>query len=187
MIVISYFTENTPYEKEADKLKKSLNKFNLNYRIYGVESLGSWQRNTQMKPRIIVYALNNHQEDVLFVDADATFHARPEIFPIKCDFAAHLMDKAFWKQSTKKRTHSLMSGTLYFPYTEKAYEVLDAWQRSCLLYPDEWDQRCLEKVYKQFDFHNLPAEYCCIDRTMWGIENPVIRHHQASRRLKGKI
>jgi len=187
MIIISYYTKNTPYEQEVQKLKSSLQKFNLIYNIFCVENLGSWIRNVQQKPRVIYDALYKFKQDILYVDADAVFCNIPTIFPIKCDFAAHIMDKALWKQNIKNRTHSLMSGTLYFPFKKIVFDIINNWQRECIKTPQKWDQRCLERIYKNYDFYNLPVEYCYIDKTMWGIDNPVIKHNQASRKYRKLI
>ena len=180
--IVSFYTPE--YKVEAEKLISSMKTFDISYVVYPIPSEGTWQKNTHMKPKILEQAFKEIDNDILYVDADATFHAKPNIFPIKCDFAAHLMAKKHWHQSIKIRQFSLMSGTVYFPNTAKALEVIIVWKEICKARPNTWDQRCLEKLQNEFDFVNLPVEYCYIDRTMWGINNPVICHHQASRRIK---
>lgn len=192
MKVISFFTTNTPYEQEAANLRKSLETYQIPYRIYEVESRGSWQLNCLLKPKIIRQALRDFRGDVLFVDADATFHGTLELLAEQVkgyDWAAYVMDKAKWNQSVNRRTHSLMSGTIWFNNSVGARNVLFVWENLIANEPKEWDQRTLEKCFhlKIGRFCLLTEKYCCIDKTHWGVENPVIRHHQASRRLRRLI
>ena len=186
--VVSYYTLNTPYDLEATKLKTSLDLFNIPHVICGVQSRGSWDANTKIKPEIILNALDIFGEGVMYVDADATFHASPEIDLSGCDWAAHVMDKGFWGQDTTKRTHSLMSGTVYFADNDAARQVLRQWAANNKAHPKEWDQRNLETIWQKgaFKFKELPFEYCAIDKTMQ-VTDAVIRHHQASRRLRRLI
>ena len=197
MIVCSFYTTDTPYKEEAEKLRESMAEYGIEGDILGVPTRNSWDLNTKWKPWVIKRAMNRHNMDVLYVDADATFHGKPEFNPGQCDMAAHVMDKAYWNQDTSKRKFSLMSGTLWFANTEKARDILDAWDRLNLDFPKTWDQRNLEHavdfdkdkgvVKSDIKFCGLSERYCAIDKTMSGIKDPIIRHHQASRRLKGAI
>jgi len=197
MIIVSFYTIGTPYEQEAAKLKASLAALAItNYDILGVPDKGSWNANTKCKPFVILRAMNRYDTDVLFVDADATFEQVPAVDP-DADLAAHVMDKQFWGQDTRRRAYSLMSGTLWFANSDPARDLLTAWQNENRLEPKRWDQHNLETVIG-FDprtkavggpwrLAELPCQYCAIDKTMTGINDAVIRHHQASRKLKGKI
>ncbi|AQT67957.1 hypothetical protein STSP2_01109 [Anaerohalosphaera lusitana] len=188
MMIVSFYTADTPYEQEVGKLRKSLEAFDLPHKIYEIPSKGSWQKNTHRKPHVILRALDELDEDILYVDADATLHGKPQIDLAGFDWAAHIMDKAYWGQDTSKRTHSLMSGTLCFANNRRSRMILELWIQLNRQYPWRWDQRNLELIWRknQERFLNLPVEYCAIDKTMT-VENAIIRHHQASRRLKGRI
>ena len=191
MIIWSFYTEGTEYEDEAAKLYESLVKLNLNrFIIEPVPNLGDWQLNVKQRVKLIRQLMEARKESVLAVDCDATFCRKPDLDfdSLHCDIAAHVMDKAYWKQDISKHTHSLMGGTLFFPCEVRTLDLLYLWDKACENNP-MWDQRILERVIKEHGFrlYELPAEYCCIDKTMWGIENPVIRHHQASRRLRKVI
>ena len=62
VIYISYYTVNTPYEKEVRKyLLPSLKKFNLPYDVQGVKDLGSWHNNTGFKSTYILQMLQKHK------------------------------------------------------------------------------------------------------------------------------
>ena len=199
MMIVSFYTIGTPYESEADKLRASLQALHIDYfDILGCPNRGSWDLNTKWKPAVILRALNIYSEPVLYVDADATFLEEPELSAYAdCDIAAHVMDKAYWGQDISRRRYSLMSGTLYVANTDAARSLLLAWQNENRLEPMKWDQHNLEAVIGfdpqtreikgPYRFAELPVEYCAIDRTMKGIDRAVIRHHQASRRLKALI
>lgn len=200
MKIISFYTVGTPYEDEAANLKQSLERLGISdYRIIGCPNRGSWDLNTKWKPFVILRALNDFDDDVLYVDADATFDRAPDLSAVAgCDLAAHLMDKRFWGQDTTKRAFSLMSGTLLVGNTDEARQLMLDWIAENKLEPKRWDQQTLETVLKydpmtgligraDIAFGSLPAAYCAIDKTMHGIDDAVIRHHQASRRLKRRI
>ena len=194
MIIWSFYTVGTPYEAEAQRLENSLRRLadrgQLDHRwvIQPVANLGDWQLNVKQRPVLIRRMLDRDQESILAVDCDATFERSIDLDfdSLDCDVAAHVMDKALWGQDTSRRTHSLMAGTLYFPNTERARQLLNLWHKKCQV-THKWDQRVLEQVVRQFRLYELPERYCAIDRTMWGIDNAVIRHHQASRRLRRLI
>ncbi len=195
MIICSYYTEGTPYIDEAQKLAESCRKLNLKCDIAALPDKGSWDLNTKYKPEVILNCMKAYQDSVLFVDADATFHARINPVVFGGDIAAYVMNKAFWGQSTAQRKFSLMSGTLYFPNTNKARQILSGWGHVNSMNPQRWDQRNLELVLgfnadtgmldsTAYELCQLPYAYCCIDKTMPNVDYAVIRHHQASRKYK---
>ena len=56
---ITFYTKETIYEEIYNThLKPSLEKFNLSYKVYPIDSLGTWFKNTINKPRIIQQALD---------------------------------------------------------------------------------------------------------------------------------
>jgi len=186
MIIWSFYTIGTPYEHEALKLVDSIEANCLDHFILvPVIDLGDWQLNVKQRPSLILRAMEMVNDSILAVDCDATFERDIDIDfdNLDCDIAAHIMDKAFWKQDISKRKYSLMAGTLYFPNTVRAKEILTRWDVACQKTKD-WDQRVLEKIVKEYKLFELPVEYCVIDKTMWGIDNPIIRHHQVSRKLR---
>jgi hypothetical protein len=200
--ILTYYTTNTPYEKEVAKLIKSLDDLEIeNYTHVGVPNRKNWQLNVQWRPYVIHRELGVHNKDLLVVDADATFKSIPSwdwLSKLDCDIAAHVMDKRFWKQNTMSRNYSLMAGTLFVKNTEASKELMAQWHIACAKsLGRKWDMRILEKILGfncwsgeckgNYKFENLPAAYCDIDKTMSGVKNTVIKHHQASRRLRKKI
>lgn len=52
-LVISFYTENTPYQLEVLALISSCNELGIEAEIEGVPSEGSWERNCALKPFFI--------------------------------------------------------------------------------------------------------------------------------------
>ncbi len=175
-IIISYYTP--AYAEEAEKLIDSLKPLGYETDIVAVNSLGSWQRNTQYKAIFIREMLNKHKHPVIFVDADATVERYFNTdFLNGYDFAAHL-----------RNGNELLSGTLYFGYTRNALTLIDLWIDVNDANPDIWDQRNLRTatlVAPELKSAVLGPEYCAIfDGMPEAGEKPYIMQWQASRRLK---
>ena len=78
----------------------------------------------------------------------------------------------------------LLSGTLYFKNCATTYEIVDKWIMACKEHPKLWDQVALDQVLKDYPFFILPEEYCTIFDYMSDVEEPVIKHYQASRAVR---
>ncbi len=96
-IVVSFFTKS--YKDKADKLINSLNKFNINYKIFEIPTIhysksnkGSDDINYCM-PKLIMKALSNFRLPILFIDCDMEIVQKPELFyrldEKKIDFAIY--------------------------------------------------------------------------------------------------
>ena len=207
-VVVAYYTEGTGYEAEADRLKASLKPLGLEACIAPVENLGSWQANTQYKARFLREMFDCCKgRDLLYVDADATFERYPtRVIDFKGDIGIHYRAK-------RNGSKELLSGTIYLANNSRTRALIDEWIKYNEAHPLEWDQRNLQKVIHSmsrgttaedakrrtrevlagdeeeralFSLVELPAEYCAIfDQDM--APNPVIKHWQASRRLKATI
>ena len=80
MIFVGYYTRLTPYQiVMSTKLLPSLEKWNLDYDIEGIDDRGNWFANTSYKAEFILNMLNKHKQDVCFLDADATIEKFPEL------------------------------------------------------------------------------------------------------------
>lgn len=183
-VICSYYTKNTEYENEVKRLKKSLDKFYDNYCIESIESLGTWDLNTRYKAKFIKEMLEFYKCPIVFVDADAEILKYPILFDnLDCDLAVY--------QNPQVR---LLSGTLYFGNTPNAREILRMWiEENENVSLNKWEQYNLANVIsrdeaKRFKIENLPLEYCYIFDNKIKCENEVvIKHYQASRRLKKEI
>lgn len=198
MLIVSYYTKNTPYESVMlNQLFPTIRKWNLPYDIQGIKDLGSWQKNTHYKATFLKEMLIKHREPIVFLDSDATIEQYPVLFDQLKDYdiAYHELDwNLQWrgKPGTKKE---ILSGTLYLNYTSNVLNFLNEWigenERNT-----NWEQRNMAKVLKektdrlQLKVYPLPYSYITILKHNNQIpshikpEDVVILHHQASRKYK---
>jgi hypothetical protein len=81
MKVVSYYT-NDKYERAADGLRQSLDKFGIPYEVDAVSDQGSPLKNKQFKASFILWKLeSNPTEDILvWMDADTVLRRNPLAF-----------------------------------------------------------------------------------------------------------
>jgi len=185
-IVVAYYTEGTMYEDYVPILKESLEKFNIPYDIQAVPNLGSWLENTSYKPTFIKEMLQKHHHDIVYTDIDSVFMQYPTLFdemPLGTIIGVHLYDRSLYLPFRKRE--EVLSGTIFFKSHPKALEIVEQWEEECTIYIREWDQRTLQRVLNG-QFYPLPANYCVIFDVMADVENPVIVHSQASRKVRKK-
>lgn len=181
MIIVSYYTAGSGYEQEAERLKASLDKFNLKYDIQGIEDQGGWMANIRYKPVFILEMLEKHNEPVLWLDADAVVRQEPTLlYDANCDIAFHYLED-----------REVYLGTFYCNCNDTVKALLKDWIDFTNRRPGVTEQKSLKPMItgkapwaKRLSRLLLPASYARIfDRpSMEGIE-PVIEHFQASRRL----
>lgn len=177
MLFVSFYTLN--YAKQAANLIASLDRHGLQYEVDAVETLGSWQANTQYKAKFLLEKHGKHGK-VCWLDADCIVRKPPVLFDtIEADVAFH-----------RFKGKELLSGTLYFGGTDKANKVLKEWSKVNQENPNTWDQKNLDtaiKLVPDVTTFLLPPEYCLIydlGRKVYGQVDPVIEHFQASRTHK---
>lgn len=183
-IVVAYYTSHPIYVKHCSHLVESLKKFNIEFHIEQIQDLGSWQRNTQFKPRYIKSMLDKYPEfEIVYTDIDSVFMSYPILFEtIKKSIAVHIYDRSLYKNKSSKK--EALSGTIFFKNNKTVHLVIEDWISECQRLPNQWDQRCLDTVLKTVDYEELPPQYCCIFDTMACVENKVIVHNQASREYR---
>ncbi len=188
-IIISHYTLDTPYQKEVEKLRASLEQLHLEYWIEGIPCQGSWRANSNWCSRQVQQGLQKFPDrDILRVDADAVFCRKPDLFEspdFVADVAAHIHDFR-WHQN------ELLGGTLFFRNNERVRNLVDEWAELCCVQcPTHRNGDLLQKLLDQRTgsilFQSLPATYCKIFDLMKEVKKPVIEHHQASRRFKAII
>lgn len=182
MHIIAMYTPE--YEKYRDRLINSILKFKLKYRIYPIENKGDWLLNCKQNTDVILKAFEELNDDLLYLDCDAEFRKSPRLIKrLSCDIAYHVI-----RYPNKVQ---LCSGTLYLKNTPKIIKLIHEWKELNSL-NDEWDDDNLKHLlntdYKDLNQYILPEQYCSIDinRIQTG-KNPIIRHHQASRKMKKVI
>jgi hypothetical protein len=174
MKFISYYTPN--YQKQADRLRESLNGLGLPYTIEAIDNLGSWDKNTHYKPEFILKHLIG-TDAVIWTDADSVVRENPILFDsIDCDIAFH-----------RFKGKELLSGTVYFKNTVATISLLLSWIEINKENPEIFDQKNLDKAISYIEnlkIYALPPEYVWIfdlSRDYYGGRKPVIEHFQASR------
>jgi hypothetical protein len=179
--IVSGYTKNTPYEKEVQNLKASLDKFGFSCEhIVGFENLGTWEKNCQQKALILKSKLQQLKTPIVWLDADAVLKKNPVLFyEIEKDIAF-----CYYRIAGKDE---LLSGTIFLKPSEISFKILDEWIKLNNQNPKEWDQRTLQKIIKNFkiDYYNLPPSYCKIDYIK--CDEIVIGQNQSSRRFKSII
>lgn len=188
-LVVSYFTPE--YAAAAKELVKSLRRFELEHDVLPQPDLGSWQRNSQYKPRFLWSMAEKHKgRALLWIDADAKVVG--DISPLArlteaCDVAAV---EYRWKKVDRQE---LLSGTVFLSGSAASIRVLDKWIQVCDECPDLWDQRALRRAVEEFEgkavLELLPIEYCFIYDThaeAFPHVVPLIVHYQWSRKMRAK-
>ncbi|MCE9528607.1 MAG: class I SAM-dependent methyltransferase [Planctomycetales bacterium] len=184
-LVICFYTKNTDYEIEARKLIASCERLQLDHRVVGLESRGSWEANCSLKSEFIYDIWKSSGRPILWVDADAVLHSSQELLRgCRADFAIH-----------KCRGWQFASGTVFFNQTPAAATLIHRWIARCRQSPRVWDQENLDLAWEEtvavhpLETLWLPEPYCRIFDLHEG-RSPaagVIEHFQASRRLKAKV
>ena len=195
LMVVGYYTINTPYEEEAQILIRSLNKLRINQDVIGVKTLGNWQANTRFKAEFMLDMLNKHPNHrLLYVDVDAVVHKMPDLFKnYKCDIAVR------W-QDFRWRKNECLSGTIYMENNKRTRRICELWRDINVTEGNQsnrMEQWNLDTVINKmkaedpnFTYKNLPPEYTMIFDSMRGMYpniTPVIEHFQASRRFKKDV
>ncbi len=192
ILVVGFYTKDTPYEHEKETLQVSLEALGYEYNFKPVENLGTWQKNTQYKAHVLKEFLQEYPgKKLLYLDVDAIMVKRPVVLDtIDCDIAA-----VHYHKSTE-----LLSGTIYFAGTPVCLSVVHKWIQINEQYPvrlpdkrPAWDQRTLQMAMDQTPkcrFEELPQNYTFIvqltEKSMPGLD-PVILHTRGARRFKNII
>jgi len=188
IVYVSMYTHGTPYEQEVKILDASLRKYKLFYEIVGIRPQGSWIKNTQMKPQIILDNMNKHNKDVVWLDADAEILEQPVFFDsIATDLSFHALT---WHKGTPNEFQEILVGTVYFRNNDLVKELLRKWisLNKQVDKPDGETFQMLMNDSRGISVTVLPPEYVRIfdSEQMEGIK-PIIVHNQASRRFKEAV
>lgn len=197
-VVVAYYTEGTGYAVEAEKLRASLVAFGIDHDIWHMASLGSWQKNTQHKARIIQGQLHfmehvkNDLRPIVYVDVDAIFHAYPALFDeLDADAAFAWRDYALFPSMSSKTRKELLSGTIFLRNNEAVRELVREWIVENEKNPTAWEQRNLQTVVARADgklrIAELPPTYCKIFDIMREAGPAVIEHYQKSRVYRRQV
>jgi hypothetical protein len=175
--VIAFHSDEQLYIDCGKRLKDSLIKLNIQHEIIPVKWRGSWQATSELKPTIILRALERYIENVVYLDIDAVVQKYPKLFDtIEDDVAVHYKDGK-----------ELLASTVYFKNCDKTKELIETWIETFPKADGRMrEQKCLDYVLKRSkcSVYKLPAPYALIFDTMKKQGPPVIEQFQASRRAK---
>ena len=164
-IVCSFVTENSPYTAILEKyLLKSIKAFSLPSHIEYTKNLGSWIRNTTLKPSILLKCMEKFpNKDIIYLDADCSIKQYPKLFDelfSKCDIGLHYLQlQNFYNIDSPKE--EALSSVLYLSNNELVYDLIKRWEKKCAE-GSVWEQRELQKLLADnitLKIHKLPFEY----------------------------
>ena len=194
LIVVGYYTVNTPYEQEAHGLINSCKKLKLNSDIVGIPSFGNWQSNTRFKARFMVDMLKKYPgKKLLYIDCDAVIHTLPTLF------ANYEYDIAVRYQDFRWRQNECLSGTIFIRSNDRTIKLCERWieineaEGPNAKTMEQWNlDKAIQEGKKDYGltFQNLPPEYTFIFdsmKVMYPNVKPIIEHFQASRRFRNKV
>jgi hypothetical protein len=194
-LVITFYTENTPYQLEVAGLINSCRELGIELEVEAVPCLGSWQRNCAMKPQFIRGKLIEKKRPVFWVDADAVFRKVPDFsLMMHSDFSA-------WENSSlpQDKRFRYRAGSLFINYTPGGIRFAEVWAGYCqkkidagvdLSYLDQIAIFDLIEQGLEANFFPLPLSHCKVfdlDADEIDSSDVVIEHFQASRRYKPRV
>lgn len=185
MRFVGFYTKDTLYRQEAEQLVGHLDKYNLTYSIFEIESDITWVRNCAKKPSIIKHALDKFTEDIFYIDVDARFLREPPIEELNSTVPM----LANWITPFRGKQFEILSGSIFFPNNDLSNRIVTEWQNLQNSKVNVWDQKVLQLVIEQnkYEYESLPLKWCWIKEYMKDVEDPIIWHTQASRRLRKTI
>lgn len=188
-LIVSYYTENTPYEREVVGLIESCEKLDLEISVDAIPNFGSWEKNCCFKPKYLLQKLQQCKKPILWLDADAIVLQKPSLFEtLEKDIALHVSDTLPNDHPSK-----MTSGTLFINYTQESMRLLEAWsEETDTLFqqnPQLWDQETLRNVLLENEgsYHPLDSRYYWVydkEKPEYPLEDAFFVHFQASRTLK---
>ena len=184
MRIVAFYTPN--YAPIAKTLTDSIEKFGYDYTTYEVEDRGCWEKNCAQKPEVILKAMQEYKDDILYLDADATILRELPLHELFGDTIMFYLLQ--WVQEGKK-INELISATIYIPYNEKNLDLVKQWGKHQKKDPMIWDQKTLGEVLnklKDYKFNTLSAEWNYIEKyhSPFLTLDPIITQSQASRTMK---
>jgi hypothetical protein len=192
--VISFYTKGTGYETEIEALRKSLDKFKIPYKFYGVDQQGSWRMNLNFKSKVILKAMREFPKwDIVFIDADGIVRQYPKLFDELSANGYYDVAATFHKYSKRSGdSDELLSGTLWIQNCQSARELVECWHEIGMANQNIRHQKCLklaiEKMNREHKLYRMPFEYTYVfDYRYFEKREPVIEHFQASRRFRAAV
>ncbi|MES2122464.1 MAG: hypothetical protein V4492_06775 [Chlamydiota bacterium] len=191
-IVVSFYTEGTPYQLEVMHLIESCTRHGIESSIVGVPSKGAWELNCAIKPFFIRDQLLEKKRPVFWVDADAVFKKRPDFSPmLHADLAFREM-----KRFSHDRRLKIFSGSMFVNYNPRTVKFVEEWCKYCeeqissgvdLQFLDQTSLIDLIDRGADIKLFSLPIPYSKVfdlDALEVQEHQIVVEHYQASRRYR---
>lgn len=185
LLIVSFYTKNTIYEKEIEDLITSCKSIGIDYHIEGRNDLGSWEKNCCQKPLFILECLKRFQTPLLWVDADAILLKKPALAFEAIDLAL------FFEKTVSLGIKQVRAGTIYVAPTTASLDFVSLWHETCqaklscneeMPFPDQSILSSLLHETRSLIVDSLPLGYIQIfDRDVLPFEEVYIVHFQASR------
>lgn len=178
---IFWHTPDAWYTHHADELEKSIRENGMQSFVrVCINDQGGWVTNGMQIPRFILSQLEQTDEDIVYLDADARVRKYPELFDtITEDIAFHTKDGV-----------EALCGTVFIKNTPAAKELLGEWlaeqEKQYKAGHPLAAQKAMEVVCKsgKYSVFNLPPSYTQIFDSMAHHGPAVIEHMQASRQAQ---
>jgi len=122
--IISFYTDNWEYPKYAKQMQNACHNMGLSHYIKRLDDTGEWIANTRLKPVFIKRALEELQEDVLWIDVDGSILRKPTLLKSDNEFRQHVVAA---RRKPKNETRDWHVGTLYFKYTPETMDFINQW------------------------------------------------------------
>lgn len=193
LVFISYYTPDGKYPELAEKLRDSLDRFNLSHDIMSVRSFSSWQEGVAFKPNFILDRLLHHRKPVVWLDIDTEVWKFPTLLFGDHDFAIynwfadedhHLRGQIQFDSNSEQLLCA--GGVQKYGYTMPAAELLVRWigETSSLQHKKNNDpvlDLAFNKYRPRVNWLWLPKEYNRMDKhtVHWSEipENEVVINH----------
>ena len=119
--LISYYTNDPYYRSCANNLRLSCEKLNIPIIIDNLEGLGSYWKNTLLKPSYILNKLKELKKDLIWIDVDTRINEYPDCFKIwECDIlaASHTGD-----------LHGIKASPIGIKYNDRSIDLITKWEK----------------------------------------------------------
>lgn len=186
--VVAYYTDR--YKGEVRRLKGSLDKLGIDGYIHPMPDQGSWAQNVMVKPAFILGCLNAFKtvDGIFYTDADSEFLSLPDWEKFNdCHISYHRF------QRSGHHAIESLTGSMYFCNSPTTKRFVAEWCEATKVFGTSFtpEQDSLKVVMDRWQdrisWKDCGADYCYIFddfRAIYPKVAPVIRHMQASRRLR---
>lgn len=125
-LIVSYYTKNTLYEKDAARLRRSCEQFGLPFQIEGIEPFGKWHEHVCHKPLFILKKLKELKRPLFWIDADGEIVEKLPDPDFNCDISLRTFN-----HFPQDHPCHLYAATAYIDYSPKSLSLIDAWSEGC--------------------------------------------------------